>query len=721
MTITAKSNDATLARAAAKGDSTAFDLLIERYFGMVHAIAFARLRDREATEEVAQEVFLRVYLHLDRFDPKRSFSTWLTTIARNLAIDWARRGQRASRLIPTLPLDDIADCLADSDKGARERMSDDQESRALLEAIDALEDDERELVLLRYVEELRPTEIARRLGIHRKTVQRRLDKALVTLRGSLEPILRETAPSLRPSSRSVARTTAIIAATTTLSAASKSALAASATIGSLSATTAGVATTASIGMVKALSLVAVSLLVVGGATVALMKGGSPLRAPFENPDDDELAIEPWSGARLPADGPPAFAADGTTLPIHLVKIVPSPSAAPSYVLLNSGSFDAHGATVSDMAAKLKGVTAQWISAPDPLPSGRFDVSLFTPAKQRAYTTDTVIAALERNFSLSITREKQTRDVYVLSNPSGGAPPVFRKGRSGPATLETKGIPPRTTFNNTTMAVLHNKVQTTTHLPVVDETGLKGYEFDFTLQRPLLGEVTVPFITEAIRDQFGFELKKETREIEMVVIERAKAPATPTASSTTGTTLPIHLVKFGAAKVGVGRNSRWSKGTFYGNRHSVEDLIDCAYAIPATRRIIVDPLPKGRHSAAITMPKGQEALLRPTLQEALKLRFGLSMRIEKRMTNVYVLTNPTGATAHRRMPAGSLASTIESAIGKPVINEIKIKGKFDFDYHPPAFGKTKPKNVATALDDQFGFELKPARRAIDVLVVEKTTP
>ena len=83
--------DADLVAAAQAGSRPAFERLVERYFGMVYAIGYARLRQRETAEDLAQEVFLRVMLSLEQLKEPRWFAPWLGRIARNLALDWEKK------------------------------------------------------------------------------------------------------------------------------------------------------------------------------------------------------------------------------------------------------------------------------------------------------------------------------------------------------------------------------------------------------------------------------------------------------------------------------------------------------------------------------------------------------------------------------------------------------------------------------------------------------
>ena len=78
-------SDEMLAVNAQKGDKTAFEELFDRHKKPVLNFIYRMIGSRETAEEVCQEVFIKVYSHIDIYDPKRRFLTWLYTIARNLA------------------------------------------------------------------------------------------------------------------------------------------------------------------------------------------------------------------------------------------------------------------------------------------------------------------------------------------------------------------------------------------------------------------------------------------------------------------------------------------------------------------------------------------------------------------------------------------------------------------------------------------------------------
>ena len=129
-------------------------------------------RDAHAAEDIAQEAFLQAIRVLDRFDRARPFAPWLHRIVTNRALDWARahalRRPAASDGEPVAP-------------EIRSDLSDD-----LAEAIGRLAPDQRAVIVLRYLLEHTPGEIAEMLELPRGTVNSRLRRALDELAGTVE-------------------------------------------------------------------------------------------------------------------------------------------------------------------------------------------------------------------------------------------------------------------------------------------------------------------------------------------------------------------------------------------------------------------------------------------------------------------------------------------------------------------------------------------------------
>src|SRR5262245_28254358 len=91
--------DESLVGAARAGDAQAFSQLVDRYREVAFAYAYARLRDRDEAEDVAQEAFVRAYLALGGFRASGCWSAWVMRILRNLCTDaLRRRGRRAEAI-----------------------------------------------------------------------------------------------------------------------------------------------------------------------------------------------------------------------------------------------------------------------------------------------------------------------------------------------------------------------------------------------------------------------------------------------------------------------------------------------------------------------------------------------------------------------------------------------------------------------------------------------
>lgn len=266
-----KLDDEKLVKDALSGDALAFEKLVGKYFGSVYALCLAQVRHKETAEDLTQEVFLRAYLFLQRLQTGAKFGPWLSQIAHNISIDWFRKRQRKSEIVPQVCLDDIAEIIPEKNEGnAREIMKNKEHDEALRKAIFALPIEQREIVLLRFAENLQQNEIARRLSVSPPTVHRHLKKALANMKGSLEPILSETAPSLRPSGKVAAKTLAAIVAASAMSNSARAALAeaagGTAWISTLSAGSA-VSTGGTVGVVKTIG----ATLAKGASTIGMGK------------------------------------------------------------------------------------------------------------------------------------------------------------------------------------------------------------------------------------------------------------------------------------------------------------------------------------------------------------------------------------------------------------------------------------------------------------------
>lgn len=161
---------------AAGGDRDAFASLIRQNQAMVYSLAWHSLRDEAAAEELAQDVFLELHRALASLESAAHATNWLRRVTLHRCIDQLRR----SRNRPQIGLDDIAEPAAPEDD------SDPLLTGRLRKMTASLPDKAREVVLLRYQEDLEPAEIAKVLGMPVNTVKSHLQRGLAMLREKLE-------------------------------------------------------------------------------------------------------------------------------------------------------------------------------------------------------------------------------------------------------------------------------------------------------------------------------------------------------------------------------------------------------------------------------------------------------------------------------------------------------------------------------------------------------
>jgi RNA polymerase sigma-70 factor (ECF subfamily) len=173
------------------GSEAAFATLVDRYKNRLQNIVYRYIRDFQRSEDLAQEAFVRVYLHRERYRKTGKFSTWIFTIAVNLAKNEIRR---KVRLRDVMSLDHIAEMLGGSDPGIKDESqpaADRQAERAqssdvVADAIAKLPVVYREALILRDIEGLAYEEIAEILGIPGGTVRSRINRARIMLKDKLK-------------------------------------------------------------------------------------------------------------------------------------------------------------------------------------------------------------------------------------------------------------------------------------------------------------------------------------------------------------------------------------------------------------------------------------------------------------------------------------------------------------------------------------------------------
>ena len=168
-----------LARAAS-GDPDAFGEIVETMMRYTYNLAYRMCGDRVESEDLVQDVFLRLHGQLDRYDPGRPFAPWFRTLAVRTMLN------RLRKTIP-FPSDLHEDAVTTEFTPPRDP------SERLRAALDLLPEEYRAVVTMRYMEELPLPEIGRTLGIPTGTVKTWLFRAREMIRTTLEPHREELA------------------------------------------------------------------------------------------------------------------------------------------------------------------------------------------------------------------------------------------------------------------------------------------------------------------------------------------------------------------------------------------------------------------------------------------------------------------------------------------------------------------------------------------------
>jgi RNA polymerase sigma-70 factor (ECF subfamily) len=142
------------------GDIDSFGKLCDKYYNCIVAIAYSVLTDHQLAEDAAQETFLRALKNLKKLKSKKKFGFWLARICRNVAKDMVKRKLRSRNTGNLLP-------LTDNDNNEKE-------NQAVKQAIGRLSFSERELIILRYYNNMSHEQMSSVLGLSKAAINNRL-------------------------------------------------------------------------------------------------------------------------------------------------------------------------------------------------------------------------------------------------------------------------------------------------------------------------------------------------------------------------------------------------------------------------------------------------------------------------------------------------------------------------------------------------------------------
>lgn len=171
--------DYELVKKSLDGDQDAFAEIVTRYKRLIYTVVYKFFNDREDTNDVTQEVFIRIYKSLGSYNPQFKFSTWSVKIATNLCLDILRK-----KKVNSVPIEEIEMVSRDEDTPEKEYISKER-SQEIMDAINALPEKYRTPILLYHKNGASYKEIVKILNMPMTMVKNRLYRARLALRESM--------------------------------------------------------------------------------------------------------------------------------------------------------------------------------------------------------------------------------------------------------------------------------------------------------------------------------------------------------------------------------------------------------------------------------------------------------------------------------------------------------------------------------------------------------
>ena len=172
----------------AKGNNIAFDVLLNRYKSSVHSYIYYIVRDRDLTEDIFQETFVKVILTIKqgRYTENGKFKAWITRIAHNLIIDHFRQERNENTISNDEVEVDLFNDMRLCDKTVEDAMVETQVFSDVKKMVEYLPDNQREVLEMRYYQNMSFKEIADRTGVSINTALGRMRYAILNMRRMAE-------------------------------------------------------------------------------------------------------------------------------------------------------------------------------------------------------------------------------------------------------------------------------------------------------------------------------------------------------------------------------------------------------------------------------------------------------------------------------------------------------------------------------------------------------
>ena len=165
------------------GDNASFEILLTRHKSRVFAFIMSKIKNRDLSEDIFQDTFIKVInsLQKGKYNEEGKFLPWMMRIAHNLVIDHFRKDAKMRKVRPTDEFD-IFDVLDDGNKNQEEAMMQTQVHADLKVLIEQLPEDQKEVLKMRYFEDLSFKQISDLTGTSINTALGRMRYALINLR-----------------------------------------------------------------------------------------------------------------------------------------------------------------------------------------------------------------------------------------------------------------------------------------------------------------------------------------------------------------------------------------------------------------------------------------------------------------------------------------------------------------------------------------------------------
>lgn len=180
-------DDSTTINAYITGNEDALEYLINKYKSKIYSSIYTKVLDRDVTEDIFQDTFVKVILTLKsgRYNEEGKFLPWIMRIAHNLTIDYFRANKKMPKISESTSYSEdynIFDFLGHTDECTETKLIKEQINNDIVDLLDFLPDDQREVLMLRIFRDMSFKEIAEETNVSINTALGRMRYALINLR-----------------------------------------------------------------------------------------------------------------------------------------------------------------------------------------------------------------------------------------------------------------------------------------------------------------------------------------------------------------------------------------------------------------------------------------------------------------------------------------------------------------------------------------------------------